>query len=144
MAVELLSYAALAERLKISPEAARALAKRLRLPRSKGNDGKALVSVDLTEIEHKPLPARSPGGHQAVAATLKAKVETLQAELAKLETVAAGHRADFERERDRADELMREYLKATGEALEARENAARLEGALVALRSRPWWRRLAG
>jgi DNA-binding Lrp family transcriptional regulator len=30
MAIEMLTYAALAERLKISPEAARALAKRLR------------------------------------------------------------------------------------------------------------------
>ena len=38
--------------------------KRLRLPRSRGNDGKALVSVDLAEINHAPLPARSP--HQAV------------------------------------------------------------------------------
>ena len=58
--------------LKTSPEAARAVAKRLRLPRSRANDGKTLVSVDLDEIEHKPMPARSPGGHQAVTA-LKAK-----------------------------------------------------------------------
>ena len=77
----------------------RAPAKRLRLPRSRGNDGKALVSVDLAEINHAPLPARSPAGHQAVT-PLKAKIETLQAELAKLEAVAGGHRADFEWERD--------------------------------------------
>src|ERR1700732_4562659 len=31
----------------ISPEAARSLVKRLRLPRQKANDGKVLVSVDL-------------------------------------------------------------------------------------------------
>jgi hypothetical protein len=36
--IELLTYADLAERLKCSPEAARSLAKRLRLPRSCGND----------------------------------------------------------------------------------------------------------
>ena len=66
MAIEMLNYADLAARLTISPEAARALAKRLRLPRSRGNDGKALVSVDLAEINHAPLPARSPPGHQAV------------------------------------------------------------------------------
>ena len=62
MAIEMLNYAELAARLKISPEAARSLAKRLRLPRSRGNDGKALVSVDLAEINHAPLPARSPAG----------------------------------------------------------------------------------
>src|SRR5258707_10311920 len=89
MAIEMLNYADLAARLQVSPEAARALAKRLRLPRSRGNDGKALVSVDLAEINHAPLPARSPAGHQAVT-PLKAKIETLQAELAKLEAVAGG------------------------------------------------------
>jgi hypothetical protein len=39
---------------------------------------------------------------------------------------------------------MAELLKATADALAAREATARLEGELVALRSRPWWRRLAG
>src|SRR6266478_6962613 len=52
----------------------RAPAKRLRLPRSRGNDGNALVSFDLAEINHAPLPARlsagPPGGHP-----LKAKIE---------------------------------------------------------------------
>src|SRR5215211_2944051 len=64
MPVEMLTYADLAERLKISPEAARAIAKRHRFPRSRANDGKALVNVDLAEIQHKALPARSPGGHR--------------------------------------------------------------------------------
>ncbi len=143
MAVEKLTYADLAARLKVSPEAARALAKRLRLPRIKGNDGKALVSVDLAEINHAPLPGRSPGGHQPVAVALKAKVEALQAELAKLEATAGGHRADFERERDRADKLMAELLRMTADAMAAKETAARLDGELAALKARPWWRRLA-
>ena len=47
MTIENLTYAALAERLKISPEAARALVKRMRLPRHRSNDGKTLVTVDL-------------------------------------------------------------------------------------------------
>jgi chromosome segregation ATPase len=144
MAVEQLTYADLATRLKISPEAARALAKRHRLPRSRSNDGKTLVTVDLTEIEHKPLPARSPGGHQTVTAPLKARIEALQAEIARLESTAGGHRADFERERERADRLMAELLKATVDTMTAKETTARLEGELAALRSRPWWRRLAG
>lgn len=143
MAVEKLTYADLAARLKVSPEAARALAKRLRLPRIKGNDGKALVSVDLAEINHAPLTGRSPPGHQAVAVALKAKVEALQAELAKIEAMAGGHRADFERERDRADKLMAELLRMTADAMAAKETAARLDGELAALKARPWWRRLA-
>src|SRR4051794_32690952 len=92
MPIEMLTYAALGSRLKISPEAARALATRHRLPRSRGNDGKTLVSVDLAEVNHSPLPGRSPGGHQAVV--LKARVEGLLAELTKLEAIAGGHRAD--------------------------------------------------
>ena len=66
MAVEALTYADLGQRLGCSPEAARSLVKRLRLPRQRANDGKTLVTVDLSEIEHKPLPApvtgRSPVG----------------------------------------------------------------------------------
>jgi hypothetical protein len=142
MAMEMLNYADLAARLKVSPEAARALAKRLRLPRARGNDGKALVSVDLAEINHAPLPARSPAGHQAVN-TLKAKIETLQAELAKLEAVAGGHRADFEWERDQGQKLMAEFLKMIAVTMTAKEATARLEGELAALKARPWWRRLA-
>src|ERR1700750_770423 len=113
MPLESLTYAALGQRLGCSPEAARALAKRLRLPRQKANDGKALVMVDLSEIDHKPLPARSPLGHLSAAKTHKAKIELREAELAKVEAAAAGHRADFERERDRADRLLSEVLRAT-------------------------------
>src|SRR5262245_44354582 len=81
MPAEMLTYADLADRLKISAEAARAIAKRHRLPRSRANDGKTLVKVDLSEIQHRPLPARSPGGPQAVIAALKAEIETLQEEI---------------------------------------------------------------
>ena len=77
MAVELLTYSALAER-KVSPEAARSLAKRHRFPRSRANDGKTLVSVDFAEIEHKPLPGRSSGGDLAVTGPLKARIESLR------------------------------------------------------------------
>jgi hypothetical protein len=41
------------------------IARRLRLPRRPGNDGKVRIPVDLTEIQYKPLPARSPGGHRS-------------------------------------------------------------------------------
>src|SRR5262249_11307877 len=65
MATEQLTYAQIAERLSVSPEAARAIVKRHRLPRSRSNDGKTLAAIDLEEIRHKPLPARSPVGHRS-------------------------------------------------------------------------------
>ena len=133
MSVETLTYSALAARLKISPEAARSLAKRLRLPRSLSDDGKALVSVDLAEIPHTPRP---PGSRQIGNIALPAaKIEVLQAEIARLEARAAGHRADFEHERERADRLTVELLQATAETMAAKEATARLEGEVAALRT---------
>src|SRR5215831_13157384 len=129
MPVETLTYAELGVRLTISTKAARSLAKRLHLPRSLSDDGKAMVSVDLSEIRHTP---RSPGRREPGNVALEAKVAALQAEIARLETTAADHRADFERERERADRLMVELLQATAETMAAREAAARLEGSLMA------------
>jgi hypothetical protein len=132
MSVEMLTYAALGARLKISPEAARSLAKRLRLPRLLSPDGKALVSVDLGEIRHTPRP---PSTRQAGnIALLTTTIETLQAEIARLETMVASHRTDFERERERADRLMTELHQTTAETMAAKEAAARLEGELTTLR----------
>ena len=132
MSIEILTYAALGARLKISPEAARSLAKRLRLPRSLSHDGKVLMSVDLAEVRHTPRP---PVTHQTGNITLlTSKIEALQAEITQLEARAAGHRADFERERERADRLMSELLQATAETMAAKEATARLEGELAALR----------
>jgi hypothetical protein len=120
----------------------------MRLPRQRGNNGKALVAVDLAELNHTPMPraatGRSPDDHHAVAAALKARIETLEAELAKLEATSAGHRADFEHERDRCERLLAEVLKATADQMVAREAAARLAGELEAFEARPWWRRLVG
>jgi hypothetical protein len=164
MPVEQLTYSQIAERLSVSTEAARAIVKRHRLPRSRANDGKTLVAIDLEEIRHKPLPARSPRGHHPVTdavAELEAKIKTLEAELAAEQKRSAGHRADFERERGRVDQLLSELLTATSDLMSAREVTGRLEGELTALRSlqqqratsvptvqvierRPWWRRLAG
>jgi hypothetical protein len=125
MSVEILTYGALGARLNISPEAARSLAKRLRLPRSLSEDGRALVSVDLAEIHHTPQP---PGRRQVGnVALLTAQVAALQAEIARLEASAAGHRGDFERERERADRLIAELLQAAAETTAAKEAVARLE-----------------
>jgi hypothetical protein len=142
MPIEMLTYAELGERLKISPEAARALVKRHRLPRSRSNAGKTLVQVDLSEINHSPFPRpqQVKGGHQEVTA-LKQKIEELQADLIEMETVASGHRADFEREYGRSNNLLAELLKASATTAAAQSKAAHLEGKLSIL-TQPWWRRL--
>ena len=56
---------------------------------------------------------RSPSARPAGTAILEAKIKTLQVEIAKLEAVVAGQRADLERERHRANALGDELLKAT-------------------------------
>jgi hypothetical protein len=140
MSVEILTYAALGARLNISAAAARSLARRLHLPRSLSDNGRALVSVDLAEVRHTPHP---PGRRQGSdVAQLTTMIATLQAEVVQLEARAAGNRADFEHERERADRLMAELLHATAETTAARETAAaareataRLEGEVAALRT---------
>jgi hypothetical protein len=127
MPTEALTYAELGARLTISTKAARSLAERLRLPRSLSDDGKALVSVDLAELRHTP---RTPGRREAGNVALTAKISALQVDISRLEATAATHRADFERERERAERLVAELLQATAEAMTARETTARLEGLL--------------
>jgi len=80
MPLETLTYAALGARLTISAKAARSLVRRLRLPRSLSDDGKALVSVDLAELRHTPRP---PGHREAGNVGLTAKIVALQAEIAR-------------------------------------------------------------
>jgi hypothetical protein len=147
MSIESLTYAELGTRLGASPEAARSLARRLRLTRRPGNDGKVRVTVDLAEIQYKRLPARPPGGHRKEIDSLNARIEQLQADLARLEVekrcleaCAEGHRADFEHERRRLDTLMTETRALANFAMAAREKAARLEGELSAASTRHrWW-----
>jgi chromosome segregation ATPase len=87
------------------------------------------LTFDLKEIRHTPLPARSPRGHRSVA-TLKARVAELETELAQAEKRSRGHRADFEHERERADQLvtaqdrMVAELEALHSLLEAAQQAA--------------------
>jgi len=125
MTVEMLTYDELADRLSISPEAARSLAKRLQLPRAVSIDGRARVTIDPAAIEHKPRPPVSR----------KTRIESLQTQIARLEATAATLRTDFERERDRADRLTAALLKAAAETSAAREATARLEGEVTALRA---------
>jgi hypothetical protein len=61
------------------------------------------------------------------------ELATIEVEKRCLEATAASHRADFERERDRADNALAEASKMAA--------LARLEGELVARRHRSSWRR---
>ena len=68
MPIEQLTYAQIAERLGITADAARAIVQRHRLPRARANDSnKTLVTIDLTDIQHKPRGRSSPD--QEAAAT---------------------------------------------------------------------------
>jgi hypothetical protein len=150
MNTESLTYSELGERLGCSPEAARSLSRRLRLVRKPGNDGRVRVIVDLADIQYRPAPIRSPAGPQPDIDALKAQIEQLQSDLAKLETEknyleasVAEHRADFEHERDRCDRLIAETLVLNKVAMSAREAAARLEGEASGRQTRQgWWGRL--
>src|SRR5262249_7617439 len=57
-----------------------------------------------------------------------------------VEAIAAGHRADFERERDRSDKLMTNTMTLAAVAMSARARAARLESELTTRRSQFWMR----
>src|SRR5262245_22556535 len=99
--LEQLTYAQIGARLNISPDGARAIVKRNRLLRSHANDGRTLVAIDLDELQHKPMLARSPCDQVTdVVATLKARIQQLEAEL-------ATERQRYEHERERADQLAR-------------------------------------
>lgn len=137
--VEHLTYIEIATRLNVSREAARAIVKRHRLPRSRSNDGKTLVSIDLEEIQHRPLSTRSPRGDPVVTqavALLQEKISMLESELAAERGRSMGHRGDFEQERARCDQLMSELLTTTADLMRAREVTSRLEGENAILRSR--------
>ena len=69
--IEQLTYTEIGARLGVTAEAVRALVRRHHLPRLRGNDSRTLVAIDLDEVRHKPLPARSPRGHQPVTAVAR-------------------------------------------------------------------------
>ncbi|MGV7218606.1 hypothetical protein [Bradyrhizobium sp. UFLA05-112] len=108
------------------------------MPRSRSDDGKTRVGVDFSELRYRPRPRI---GRQAdpIAASM-AKIdafrsEAFKAEIARLEAQAAVYKADFERERERADRLAVELLQAAAETSAANEWAARLEDEVATLRT---------
>jgi hypothetical protein len=100
--------------------------------RQSGNDGEARVLLDVDAQKNKAAPRKRPGllpPDSRAITTLEACIADLRSLLAKAEERAA-------EERSRCDQLL-------AETLDANARAARLEGELAALLSRPapWWRR---
>jgi len=150
-----LTYAALAEKLGVSAEAARQKAVRGRWRRQRGNDGRTLVLVEPAVLSRlkagkRPSDERAVGRvneHPDADRTVNAlmeHVETLKAALARAEATVADRDADVRRERDRVEELTRELLRVTGEAMAAASARDDLRAELDAMRARPWWKRLTG
>jgi chromosome segregation ATPase len=122
MPIEQLTYAQIAERLGITADAARAIVQRHRLPRARANDSnKMLVTIDLTDIRHKPRGRSSPDQEAAVTdpvAPLLARIAELEAEL---ERRSGDHLA-------RIAELQAELEKCSGDH---RAHVAELEAELA-------------
>ena len=140
--LEQLTYVQIGDRLNISPEGARAIVKRNRLQRSHDKSGKTLVAIDLDKLQPKPLPAGSPRRLPAsdVVATLQARIEQLEAELAAEQQRSAGHLAQYEHEHERADLLARghENLEIQLKNLRLHLQAGRHAAGPRTLRD--WWR----
>ena len=123
---EWLTYEQAAERLHVSAAAVRARAMRGGWRRQPGNDGKSrvLITADVVraaaEQPHEQ-PRKTPIAELANA--LRAHVETLKGDVARLE-----------------DELAHAQARADRATAELTVLAQRLAD----LAARPWWRRLAG
>src|SRR3954466_8121114 len=107
---QLMTYAELAEVWGVSKEAARKKVEGLRLPRQTGNDGRARVMVDLTEVQHEPMKPkasdrRPPADRPEDMADVRRYISPLETQLPGHPSLGPSVRAAFERERDRADGL---------------------------------------
>jgi hypothetical protein len=150
-----LTYAELAEALKITPASANKLARRRRWPRVPGNDGKARVSVPEEALVRRDSPPDVPpvSPPDNLIKSLQARVENLIAELAGARGELGGVREALGEARARADaadtraaeiaaDLAAEKARA-GRAIEAFADLADRLDQLAEAR-RPWWRRIAG
>ena len=138
MATKSMTYAELAEVWGVSKDAARKKVEGLRLPRSLGNDGRARVMIDLTEVSHTPKPSREettgsppedrrahPGGDRPE--TREGEVALLLERVAELRAHLREEREDRERERERAERLAAELNAALGSVAQISQDSAARE-----------------
>jgi hypothetical protein len=145
-----LTYAELAEALKITPASANKLARRKRWPRVPGNDGKARVSVPEDALVRRDSPPDSPLDVPPVSPpdnlikALEAHVETLKAQLAAAEAridkqaddmVAydTAYAAGLAAERAKAERMIAEFAARDAQhAAELKSEQAQTEKAIAA------------
>ena len=134
-----LTYVQLAERVGMTPEGARMLARRRHWQITKGNNGKAVVVVEDDELVVRPA-GRSGGRPDGQPADVTRLENELRGRIAELEATADQRAAELLAMTARA-------ASAEGEAKALRDAladlASRLDRAEAELR-RPWWRRLIG
>jgi hypothetical protein len=120
-----LTYAEIAEALKIAPASAYRLALRRRWPRTKGNDGKTRVDVpDEALTRHCDSTSDSHSDSHLTIARLEGELKGLREAM-----IEARARADA------AESRAAEAISAFGTLAERLESIA-------AERARPWWRRI--
>jgi DNA primase len=151
-----LTYKQAADKLGVSPQAARQKAIRGRWPRTRGNDGQARVQVPEQPPRMRTAYGQAPDIQLVDAlrgqlAALESHIKTLQADNEALKEQLASERTAFAgREAaltaDLAAELARTAQEAdkAGKAIAAFTALAESFDALAAARARPWWRRLVG
>jgi hypothetical protein len=169
-----LTYAEMAEALKITPESANRLARRKRWQRAKGNDGRTRVAVPEEALVRQDSPPVSPTDSpmdsppDKLIKALEAHVETLKAQLAAAEAridkqaddmVAydTAYAAGLAAERAKAERMIAEFAARDAQhAADLAGERARTEKAIAAFASladrldalanqrRPWWQRLVG
>jgi hypothetical protein len=152
-----LTYAEMAEALKITPESANRLARRKRWQRAKGNDGRTRVAVPEEALVRQDSPPVSPTDSpmdsppDKLIKALEAHVETLKAQLAAAEAridkqademVAydtayadglTAERAKVEAERAKAEKALADFAAHAAADLEAER--ARADKAISAFAS---------
>lgn len=162
MALEWFTYAALGERLGITPEAVRQRAIRNEWTRRAGNDGKAECRVDVEELiaaqalrpkaeqpaDAGPTPDRDPVAHpadayavDALVASLREMVDRADAQAERERERAADERTRADRERDRADAMAAEIVKLQADTsrhvASVECDVAQLRGVLEEMRRAP-------
>ena len=151
-----LTYAEMAEALKITPESANRLARRKRWPRVKGNDGRTRVAMPAEALVRQDSPPVSPPDSppDILIKALEAHVETLKAQLAAAEAridkqaddlveydraYAAGptaERAKVEAERAKAERVIADFAARDAQhAAELKAEQAKTEKAIEAFAS---------
>jgi hypothetical protein len=158
-----LTYAEIAEALRITPESANRLARRKRWPRVKGNDGRTRVAVPEEALVRPDSPPVSPGDrppntpaapsdNPVHAQIARLDRELAHAQIARMEGELAGMREALAEARARASAAEAQAESAEARAGEESAKTARAIAAFGQLAQRleqlaaeraiePWWRR---